>query len=198
MYASSASAEEEEAGAAASASSTIAMSTSKRGREGQFRVPLLSPTDAIDLSEISATPSTNSSGSSSSDMGTEAPTPKRDTAGAGAGGAWAGEHYTWTPKPRLAQAANNVGMIGAGLMLLAYLLSCLGAYPALNPVCYDGTRIYFWGGFGDEVPCAGVPTYAGGWAVALPFYYPDTATNVVTMWTMTQRAGSVTYHIFTA
>ena len=58
--------------------------------------------------------------------------------------------------------------------------------------------VYFWGGFGDRVDCAGVPTYGGGAFVAPPFYVPNPDTNVVTMWTMTQRAGSTTYHIFTA
>ena len=84
-------------------------------------------------------------------------------------------------------------------MLLAYLLSCLGTVRSLNPVCYDGTRIYFWGGFGDEKDCSLVPKLGGSsWAVAPPFYVPDPATNVVTQWTMTQRAGSMTYHLFTA
>ena len=85
-------------------------------------------------------------------------------------------------------------------MLTAYLLSCLGAHPspALNPICYNGTRIYFWGGFGDAVPCGGVPTLDGGALVFPPFFRPDADTNVVTPWTMTQRAGSATYHIFAA
>jgi hypothetical protein len=45
-----------------------------------------------------------------------------------------------------------------------------------------------------------VPTLAGsgGLLVAPPFARPDEATNVVSMWTMTQRAGSATYHLFTA
>jgi hypothetical protein len=86
-------------------------------------------------------------------------------------------------------------------MLLGYALSCLGAAGpgALNPVCYNGTRIFFWGGFGDEVPCTGVPTVGGSrWLVQPPFALPDPDANVVTMWTMTQRAGSVTYHVFAA
>jgi hypothetical protein len=85
-------------------------------------------------------------------------------------------------------------------MLLAYALSCLGASGPgiLNPVCFDGQRIFFWGGFGAQVPCTGVPTIGNSWLVAPPFSLPDPANNVVTMWTMTQRAGSVTYHLFTA
>ena len=43
-----------------------------------------------------------------------------------------------------------------------------------------------------------MPTYLGGWAVAPPFWPPNEAANVVTQWTMTQRAGSLTYHLFTA
>jgi hypothetical protein len=92
-----------------------------------------------------------------------------------------------------------MALAALALMLLAYLLSCLGAAgPAFNPICYNGTRIFFWGGFGDEAPCARVPTVLGGWAVAPPFALPNPDTNVVSQWTMTQRAGSVTYHIFTA
>jgi len=100
----------------------------------------------------------------------------------------------------LERAALQLVAGGAAIMLVAYLLSCLGAHPspALNPVCYNGTRIYFWGGFGDEVPCAGVPTLDGGILVRPPFAVPDEASNVVTAWTMTQRAGSATYHLFTA
>jgi len=48
------------------------------------------------------------------------------------------------------------------------------------------------------VPCAGVPTLDGGVLVLPPFAVPDEASNVVTAWTMTQRAGSATYHLFTA
>jgi hypothetical protein len=97
----------------------------------------------------------------------------------------------------MARALAPMALAALALMLLAYLLSCLGAVPALNPVCYNGQRIYFWGGFGDEADCTKVPK-VGGWAVAPPFYLPDPATNVVTQLTMTQRAGSLTYHLFTA
>lgn len=98
---------------------------------------------------------------------------------------------------RLSQAAGRLSVIGLGFMVIAYLFSCLGSVQSLNPVCYDGLRIYFWGGFGDEAPCRNVPVY--GWGlVAPPFFVPDPTTNVVTMWTFTQRAGSATYHLFTA
>jgi len=99
---------------------------------------------------------------------------------------------------RVPQALRIMFASSLGLMLLAYLLSCLGVVPALNPICYDGTRIYFWGGFGPPKDCALVPKYLGGWAVAPPFFVPAVDTNVVTQWTMTQRAGSLTYHLFTA
>jgi len=95
------------------------------------------------------------------------------------------------------RALRDLMLAAVALMVLAYLMSCLGAVPALNPVCYDGTRIFFWGGFGAEKDCALLPT-RWGWAVLPPFVLPDPSTNVVTQWTMTQRAGSVTYHIFTA
>ena len=103
-------------------------------------------------------------------------------------------------RPHLALAAVRLCGGAAALMSAAYLLSCLGAHPspALNPVCFNGTRIYFWGGFGDAVRCDGVPTLGGGGLVLPPFAQPDPDTNVVTMWTMTQRAGSPTYHIFAA
>ena len=100
----------------------------------------------------------------------------------------------------LERAALQLAGGGAALMLVAYLLSCLGAHPsaALNPVCFNSTRIYFWGGFGDAVPCSGVVTLGGGALVLPPFAVPDAERNVVTAWTMTQRAGSATYHLFTA
>jgi hypothetical protein len=94
-------------------------------------------------------------------------------------------------------ALRRVLLFSLSFMLLAYLLSCLGAVAPLTK-CYDGTRIFFWGGFGADADCSGVPTYGGGFLVAPPFYLPDPRTNVVTMWTMTQRAGSATYHIFAA
>lgn len=101
--------------------------------------------------------------------------------------------------PRPQRALPILFAASAGLMLLAYLLSCLGTVRAANPICYDGTRIYFWGGFGAVKDCALVPTVGGSsWAVAPPFYVPDPDANVVTQWTMTQRAGSMTYHLFTA
>ena len=96
------------------------------------------------------------------------------------------------------RALAPMALAALALMTAAYLLSCLGAVPALNPVCYNGQRIYFWGGFGDPADCAKVPTFLGGWAVAPPFALPNPDTNVVTQWTMTQRAGSLTYHLFTA
>lgn len=103
---------------------------------------------------------------------------------------------------RAASSAAKKIFIGAiAMMFLAYSLSCIGASGEgfLNPVCYDGQRIFFWGGFGAEVPCIGVPTIGNTrWLVAPPFVLPDPATNVITMWTMTQRAGSVTYHLFSA
>ena len=100
----------------------------------------------------------------------------------------------------LERAALQLAGGGAAPMLVAYLLSCLGAHPsaALNPVCFNSTRIYFWGGFGDAVPCSGVVTLGGGALVLPPFAVPDAERNVVTAWTMTQRAGSATYHLFTA
>jgi hypothetical protein len=97
------------------------------------------------------------------------------------------------------RAALCIAAASAAAMRLADALSCLGALPALNPVCFDGTRVFFWGGFGAEAPCQSVPTVGGTrWLVRPPFALPDPATNVVTMWTMTQRAGSATYHLFTA
>lgn len=103
---------------------------------------------------------------------------------------------------RAASSAAKKILVGSiSLMTLAYALSCIGASGPgfLNPSCYDGQRVFFWGGFGAEVPCTGVPTIGNTqWLVAPPFYLPDPANNVVTMWTMTQRAGSVTYHIFSA
>lgn len=105
----------------------------------------------------------------------------------------------WRSLSRLARATLGLVAGGCALMALAYLLSCLGLHGSLNPVCFNGQRIYFWGGFGDAVPCSGVPTWGGSaLLVAPPFAVPDPATNVVTMWTMTQRAGSATYHLFTA
>jgi hexosaminidase len=101
------------------------------------------------------------------------------------------------PAPRGGRVLRLLVPAAVALMVLAYLLSCLGAVAALNPVCYDGTRIFFWGGFGDEKDCSLLPV-RWGWAVAPPFVTPDPAANVVTQWTMTQRAGSATYHIFTA
>lgn len=98
----------------------------------------------------------------------------------------------------LLRASTWIAGGGLALMFGAYVLSCLAAYPSFNPVCYDGTRIYFWGGFGKVVSCTRVPSYGSGLFVATPFYVPDDATNAVSMWTMTQRAGSTTYHIFCA
>jgi hypothetical protein len=96
-------------------------------------------------------------------------------------------------------AAKVIGLGALALCTCAYLLSCLGTLASANPVCYDGTRIFFWGGFGPEVPCTHIPTLGGSaWAVLPPFLLPNPATNVVTMWSMTQRAGSATYHLFTA
>lgn len=93
----------------------------------------------------------------------------------------------------------RVVQVAALCMTVAYFLSCLGTVAALNTVCYDGTQIYFWGGFGAQVPCAGVPALDGTrFLVYPPFMRPDPSTNVVTMWTMTQRAGSATYHLFAA
>ena len=89
------------------------------------------------------------------------------------------------------------------LMMLGYLFSCLGTSLPLT-VCYNGTRsglddVYMYGGFGDEVACDGIPSYGpGNFFVAPPFMVPNNITNVVTMWTMTQRAGSGTYHLFTS
>jgi hypothetical protein len=108
-----------------------------------------------------------------------------------------GGEGVWRHNPRASTALRRVALVALGLMVVGYLLSCLGAV-APTTLCYDGTRIFFWGGFGNVVPCSGVPTYGGGFLVAPPFYLPDPAKNVVTMWTMTQRAGSPTYHIFAA
>jgi len=101
-------------------------------------------------------------------------------------------------RANMALTAWRVSCLSAALMLAGYLLSCLGAV-APATVCYNGEQIYFWGGFGPQVPCKGVPTLGGsGFFVYPPFVRPDPATNVVTMWTMTQRAGSATYHLFAA
>lgn len=43
--------------------------------------------------------------------------------------------------------------LSAALMLLGWLLACLGSVAPLT-VCYDsGDRIFFFGGYGDVVPC---------------------------------------------
>jgi hypothetical protein len=95
-------------------------------------------------------------------------------------------------RPRKWTACVSFACGGAFLSLLGYLVSGLGAVAPLT-ACYDGQRD-FWGGFGSEVPC---PTGGGGFSAHPPFVVPDESL-VVTMWSMTQRAGSFTYHLFTS
>lgn len=102
----------------------------------------------------------------------------------------------WTKNTKRMDGLQFLGKLSIGFMLGGYILSCLGAVWPLTK-CYDGQRIFFWGGFGNDADCRNVPAY-GGFLVNPPFYLPDPATNVVTMWTMTQRAGSPTYHVWAA
>lgn len=78
-----------------------------------------------------------------------------------------------------------------------YLLSCLGTIIPLTD-CFDASPEYrdFFGGFGPAVDCAWLRNGTSSYFITPPFTYPDPA--VVTMWSMTQRAGSVTYHLFSS
>ena len=90
--------------------------------------------------------------------------------------------------------AVDVAVAAVVLGVAAYLLSCLGRLAPLT-VCYN-TEVNFYGGYGRQVPCPTVDGGAPRWVPA-PFVRPPMPDGVVTMWTMTQRAGTVPYHWFT-
>lgn len=102
-------------------------------------------------------------------------------------------------------------------MLLGWLLGFLGSVAPLT-VCYDsGDRIFFFGGYGDVVPCPGrgfippapfqartvleVVLKCSSLPVDMPSPFaqiPDPRTQPLSMWGLSQRGGTVSYHIFTA